>query len=59
MSDIKNFVAMEASLNSYVNNVITSLLSDGGISKIVIKSEDAKQEHLRLQSYAQYALKLV
>lgn len=40
MSDIKNFVAMEASLNSYVNNVITTLLSEGGVSEICMKNGD-------------------
>ena len=42
MSDmiLKNFVAMEASLNSYVNNVITTLLSEGGVSEICMKNGD-------------------
>lgn len=31
---------MEASLNSYVNNVITTLLSEGGVSEICMKNGD-------------------
>ena len=40
MSDIKNFVAMESDLDKYVEDKVTSLLSEGGVSKICMKNDD-------------------